>query len=91
VSTARCISQLKKEGWNIVMLEQSPKSVPYDSLKLTKKLRDKTVLVVGSEVEGIKKSILKYADVIIEIPMRGAKESLNVSVAFGVASYALNK
>ncbi len=90
-STAKCIARLKKEGWNIIMLEQSPKSVMYNSLKFTKNLREKTAIVVGREVEGISKSILKYADTIIEIPMRGAKESLNVSVAFGIAVYALNK
>lgn len=46
-------------------------------------------LIVGNEVKGLAPSVLKRADDIIEIPMRGKKESLNVSVAFGIAAYAL--
>lgn len=44
-------------------------------------------LLLGEEVEGIKKDYLKLCDKIIEIPMRGKKESLNVSVAAGIAMY----
>jgi tRNA G18 (ribose-2'-O)-methylase SpoU len=46
-------------------------------------------LVVGNEVKGLPASVLKLADEVLEIPMRGAKESLNVSVAFGIAAYQL--
>ena len=46
-------------------------------------------LIVGAEVDGIPSDVLKLADVIIEIPMFGKKESLNVSVAFGIAAYKL--
>ncbi len=48
-------------------------------------------LIIGEETKGIPKSILKYCDKFLEIPMRGKKESLNVSVAFGVAvGYIMN-
>ncbi len=47
------------------------------------------VLILGEEVGGIKESILKDCDKIIEIPMYGKKESLNVSVAYGVACFTL--
>jgi tRNA G18 (ribose-2'-O)-methylase SpoU len=50
---------------------------------------DKIALVLGAEVEGISPALLKKCDTIIEIPMAGTKESLNVSVAFGVAAFAL--
>jgi len=48
-------------------------------------------LVVGNEVKGVSKKILEKADKIIFLPMSGSKESLNVSVAFGVAGYEINK
>ncbi len=48
-------------------------------------------LVLGEEVRGVSKSILKLADEILEIPMQGQKESLNVSVAFGIAAYEFRK
>jgi tRNA G18 (ribose-2'-O)-methylase SpoU len=44
---------------------------------------------VGSEVEGMSREMLKLCDSIVEITMLGNKESLNVSVAFGVAIYRL--
>jgi len=43
-------------------------------------------LIVGNEVKGVSRSLLRKADRIIHIPMYGKKESLNVSVAFGVAA-----
>ncbi len=46
-------------------------------------------LVLGEEVMGVKKPILKLCDKIIEIPMYGKKESLNVSVAFGIAAFKI--
>jgi tRNA G18 (ribose-2'-O)-methylase SpoU len=88
---AALIKDLKKEGWKILALEQSKKSVPYYSVLDI--LRDdqskKIALIVGHEVEGISPAILKLADTILEIPMLGKKESLNVSVAFGIVAYRL--
>jgi tRNA G18 (ribose-2'-O)-methylase SpoU len=48
------------------------------------------VLILGEEVGGVDKSLLKLCDKIIEIPMLGQKESLNVSVAFGIAAYTIS-
>ena len=47
-------------------------------------------LLLGEEVEGIASSHLSQADIIIEIPMLGKKESFNVSVAAGIALYGLS-
>ena len=47
-------------------------------------------LILGEEREGIAKSLIKLCDDIIEIPMSGKKESLNVSVAFGIAAYKIS-
>ncbi len=81
------IKKFKKEGYQIIAIEQSEKSVDYKKIKLDK--NNKTVFVMGAEVEGVNKNILKLADQIAEIPMLGQKESLNVSVSFGVALFRI--
>ena len=49
----------------------------------------KIAIIMGNEVRGISAALLKKADIILEIPMRGKKESLNVSVAAGIAIFTL--
>ena len=51
---------------------------------------DEFVLVLGEEVEGIPPELLERCGSIVEIPMKGKKESFNVSVAAGIAMYALS-
>ncbi len=75
------IKKLKKEKFQIVGVEQSEKSVDYKKVKINKQV----LFIVGNEVEGVSKKLLTLCDVVSEIPMKGEKESLNVSVAFGVA------
>ena len=53
------------------------------------KVKNSFALVLGEEVEGVSKNLLKNCDLLLEIPMYGKKESLNVSVAFGIAAYSL--
>ena len=76
---------LKKSGINVVALEQTKESV--DLFKFKPKFP--LALVVGNEVKGLSPQILKYCDKKISIPMYGKKESLNVSVATGVAVYII--
>ena len=87
-NTNRLIDKLKKERYKIFAIEQSKKSIPYYSLKV-KNYKLKVALVVGNEVKGLPKSILNKADKILEIPMYGKKESLNVAVAFGIIVFYL--
>lgn len=84
---ASAIQSLKKEKYVIVALEQDKKSVSLFKFKAPKK----TVLVLGNEVRGLSKSALKLCDHIVEIPMRGKKESLNVSVAAGIAMFSIGR
>lgn len=86
---SKLIDRLKKDGYKIFALETSKNSTPYQLLKLNFH-RLKIALVVGNEVKGLPKSILKKADKILSIPMRGKKESLNVAVAFGIVAYHLS-
>ncbi|MDP1706779.1 MAG: TrmH family RNA methyltransferase [bacterium] len=86
---SRLIADLKKQGFLILALEQAKNSISYDKLKLKK--GTKAALIVGNEVRGVASGILKKCDKILEIPMRGQKESLNVSTSFGIAVYQLVK
>ncbi len=85
--TWRLVDKLKKEGIKIISLELSAKSINI------KNLRPKfpCAIVLGNEVTGISEAILKRSDYIVKIPMRGIKESLNVSVAFGIAAHNILK
>ncbi len=82
---APLLAKLKKNGYEIVALEQDENSIDYKKYKAKKK----TALILGEEVRGIPKNILKECDVVIEIPMHGQKESLNVSVATGIALFRI--
>lgn len=79
------VKRLKKEGFYIVATEQAKNSVDYKKVKIKKPV----LFMVGNEVEGIPKKLQNLADIVAEIPMRGDKESLNVSVAFGVALFRM--
>ena len=83
----KVIEKLKKEKFLIVALEQTENSLSYNKFKP----RFPIALVIGNEVKGVSKSVLKRADKIISLPMFGKKESLNVAVAFGIAGYEINK
>ena len=89
-NTWRTIEKLKKEGFKIVALEQAKGAIAYDKFKLPEK---SIALILGNEVEGlpIRRGGLKRADKIVYLPMYGKKESLNVSVAFGVAVYKIRE
>lgn len=83
--TWRAIDGLKERGYKIVALEKCR-----DAKEIFRfKPKFPLVLVLGNEVSGLSREILKRCDKIVFIPMSGQKESLNVSVAFGVAIYTL--
>ncbi|OIO49928.1 MAG: hypothetical protein AUJ39_00065 [Parcubacteria group bacterium CG1_02_42_13] len=88
-STSRLIDKLKRDGYKILSVEQNKNSTQYYKLPKSYILNSKFCLVLGSEVNGLSQSILKKSDKILEIPMFGKKESLNVSVAFGIVAYYL--
>lgn len=79
------IMKLKSEGLIVVGIEQDERAVDYKNYTPP----EKTLLLVGSEVEGLSPELRVLCDVLCEIPMRGEKESLNVSVAFGIALFRI--
>ncbi|TSC54705.1 MAG: tRNA/rRNA methyltransferase SpoU [Parcubacteria group bacterium LiPW_30] len=84
-NTLEVIKGLKNKKVEVIALEQSPKALDYKKVKEGKDI----ALIVGNEVLGLPKEILAVADIIAEIPMKGGKESLNVSVALGVALFRI--
>lgn len=74
---------LRDDGYELVGLEQSPRSVTLESYRPTKAV----ALIVGREVEGIDDTIMSELNTIVEIPLFGHKESLNVATAAGIALY----
>jgi tRNA G18 (ribose-2'-O)-methylase SpoU len=88
------ISSLKKNGVILIALEQHPNSLtPEECIeKLSKSFKNKSIaLIIGNEVHGVREEVLQQMDIIMEIPMHGTKESLNVSIATGIALYSLSK
>lgn len=79
------LTKLKDEKYSIIAIEQAKNSVDYKKVKP----KSKNVFIVGAEVTGIPKNVLEKCDIIAEIPMRGKKESLNVSVACGIALFGI--
>ncbi len=84
---SQLIKKLKKDGVKIVALELDKKAINYLDFKPEFPL----ALLLGNEVRGVSSSLLKTADDIIYLPMKGIKESLNVGIAMAVAAYQINR
>jgi tRNA G18 (ribose-2'-O)-methylase SpoU len=76
-----------KRGISLVLLEQTINSKPLYDIKWNFPV----CFIVGNEVDGVSEELSKMATVHAEIPMRGVKQSLNVSVATGVAGYEFSR
>lgn len=93
-NTKKAISYLKKENYKIIAVEQNVRSVNYKSFfkeisKSIKSLKEniKIAIIFGNEVDGVDLKILELCDHVIDIPMKGNKESLNVAVSAGIILY----
>ena len=82
----KLILTLKNDGYLVVALEQAPGSVMLPDFQPD---GGKIALLLGEEVHGTPPELLEICDTIVEIPMRGQKESFNVSVAAGIALYQI--
>lgn len=79
--------QYQKLGYEIVLLEQTKRSLPYHDYSPQKPV----CLILGNEINGVGESLLPLCDQALEIEMAGVKNSLNVTVAFGVVAYHLRQ
>lgn len=84
-SVALLLKKLKKLGYKIIAVEQDDRSLDYRSVAI----KGKTAVILGSEVGGLEREVLSLSDCIVEVPMHGEKESLNVSVACGVVLFRM--
>lgn len=84
---APVLDKLRIANYQLIALEQSPHAIMLPDFTPSKQ---KIALLLGEEVRGTPPEILTQCSQIIEIPMRGAKESFNVSVACGIALYGLS-
>ncbi|MEA2077597.1 MAG: RNA methyltransferase [Candidatus Marinimicrobia bacterium] len=79
------LKYFKSENIPIIVLEHTNSSKDFQNVGYSFPL----CLVVGNEVDGISEEVMDYADMAVEIPMFGMKQSLNVSVAYGIMLYEL--
>ncbi|MBQ3430771.1 TrmH family RNA methyltransferase [Candidatus Saccharibacteria bacterium] len=90
------LEKYKKEGYRIVGLENNiddERLIPLCSenfSEISRRAGEKVVLILGEEVGGIEKSLYDIIDLFLEIPMKGKKESFNVSVATGICLFGLS-
>lgn len=86
-------SRLKKSGVKVYVLEQTHNSISLDALCLPTEedIPQGILLVIGNEVKGVDQKIVDMADAAVEIPMKGTKHSLNVSVSAGIALWEFYK
>ena len=85
LQVGRLLDKLKKQGYQIIAMEQSRKSIDYSKFKPKYPI----AVILGAEVTGLPVRLLKKCEKIIEIPMQGQKESLNVSVACGISIFQI--
>ncbi len=84
------LTTLSAQGFYIVAIEQDLGSQDLFSFSLPPGVSlEKLVVIMGNEVRGVSKPLLARCDAILEIPMHGTKESLNVSVSAGIALFVL--
>jgi len=84
-TTLEVIKELKKDGVQIIVVEQHPDSISYSKLKPS----FPCAIVVGNETYGVKKEIIKEADIIVELPMLGINKSFNVWGSAAVIAYKI--
>jgi len=79
------ITELKNNEFSVVAVERTDDAIDYKAYETG----DRVALVFGNEVDGVSSEALAAADAVIALPMKGRKESLNVSVATGIVLYRL--
>ena len=77
------LKEMKRLGYKIVVTALSSESVDFRGIDYT----DKSLIVMGNELEGVTQEVMDEADVIAKIPMHGMVQSLNVSVATALILY----
>lgn len=87
--TIDAVSDLKKEGYKIIGVEQAEGSVGLQDIRIDK--GEKYALVFGNEVNGVSQEVIDICDSCTEIPQFGTKHSFNIAVSAGIVLWELNK
>jgi tRNA G18 (ribose-2'-O)-methylase SpoU len=80
------IAELKSNGIKICVLEHTNTSTPYYRIQQS---HFPICIIVGNEITGVSQQLIETADIAIDIPMFGMKQSLNAAIAFGIAVFDL--
>jgi 23S rRNA (guanosine2251-2'-O)-methyltransferase len=84
--TTTALAEARLSGFIIIVLEQTESSLKLSDFNIPP---HPIALVVGHETQGVQAEVIEAADLVLELPMVGQKESLNVAVATGIALYQL--
>jgi 23S rRNA (guanosine2251-2'-O)-methyltransferase len=84
-TTQEAIAEARAEGYLVCAIEQSDNSISLEDIKNEQKL----CLIFGNELSGVSPTILELSDKVVEIPMFGKKNSLNVATIAGIVLYYL--
>jgi tRNA G18 (ribose-2'-O)-methylase SpoU len=85
VDAMEAVRILKTEGYALVALELTDRSVDYRSLPYSPPI----AVILGHEVAGVTRPVLEAADRVVQIPMRGRKNSLNVATSCGIVLFEI--
>lgn len=84
-SALEAVRQLQREGYHVMAVEQVEHSTKLQ--RFTPKPGQRYAIVLGNEVHGVRQEVVDACDACLEIPQRGTKHSMNVSVAAGIVMY----
>lgn len=84
-TTSEACEHLKASGYRIFAVEQVENSIMLDDFKTP----EKSAYIFGNEVDGVDDEVLRYCEQAVEIPQKGTKHSLNVSVSGGIVMHHL--
>ena len=83
------VKELQADGYTVIAVEQTVHSVKLNEFCAVPGQQEKYALVFGNEVAGVQQEVVDASDFALEIPQRGTKHSLNVSVSIGVVLWGL--
>ncbi len=80
--TVQAIALLKKQGYTIVAVEQTEKSIGLDRFRF--EAGRKYAFIFGHEIRGVQQEVVNLSDISLDVPQFGTKHSLNISVCVGM-------
>lgn len=79
------VRALQSKGWRVVVAEQGEGAIPWREARYG----ERTILILGHERRGVRDELIALADQIVELPVRGITNSLNVATCASVLLYEI--